>query len=59
LQRRQVRDRTSIASHQEKLITKPWNLGSVSRRRRCTNMAAKKKAAKKKPAAKKKASKKK
>jgi hypothetical protein len=53
-----VQDRTQIASHQEKLITKPWNLGSVSRRRRCTNMAAKKKAAKK-PAAKKKASKKK
>jgi len=40
------------------LIAKPWNLGSVSLRRRCTNMAAKKKAAKK-PAAKKKASKKK
>jgi hypothetical protein len=54
-----VRDRTSITSHQEKLINKPWNRGSVSRRRRCTNMAAKKKAAKKKPAAKKKAAKKK
>jgi len=47
-----------MASHQEKLSAKPWNLGSVSLRRRCTNMAAKKKAAKK-PAAKKKASKKK
>jgi len=54
-----VRDRTSIASHQEKLINKALNLGSVSKRRRCTNMAAKKKAAKKKPAAKKKAAKKK
>jgi hypothetical protein len=58
LQRRYVHDKTSIASHQEKLITKSWNLGSVSLRRRCTNMAAKKKAAKK-PAAKKKAAKKK
>ena len=57
LQRRYVQDWMWIASQQEKQITKPWNLGSVSLRRRCTNMAAKKKAAKK-PAAKKKAAKK-
>jgi len=58
LQRRCVQERTQIASHQQTRIAKPWNLGSVSLRRRCTHMAAKKKAAKK-PAAKKKAAKKK
>jgi hypothetical protein len=58
LQRRCVQDSTQISSQQETWIAKPWNLGSVSLTRRCTNMAAKKKAAKK-PAAKKKTAKKK
>ena len=59
MHRRCVQDKSQVAFHQEKPITEPMEPRvHITRRRRYTIMAAKKKAAKK-PAAKKKAAKKK